>query len=152
MPQLDFDATQVDPAGSFEPIPKGDYPAMMIESELKDTKAGDGQYLQVVWEIIDGENKGRRLFDRLNLKNKNDTTVKIAQGSLSAICHAVGILHPKMSEELHGKPCLVKVIIEERKDQPGTMKNEIKGYAAIGNKPAIPTASAPTGNRPPWKK
>jgi len=152
MPELNFDATQVDPAGSFEPIPKGDYPAIMIESEFKDTKAGDGQYLQVVWEIMSGEHKGRRLFDRLNLHNKNETAVKIAQGSLSAICHAVGVLHPKMSEELHGKPCLVKVIIEERKDQPGTMKNEVKGYAAINGAAPVTSTSPAASARPPWKK
>jgi hypothetical protein len=151
MPELNFDATTVDPAGSFEPIPKGDYPAIMIESEFKPTKAGDGEYLQMVWEIVDGEHKGRRLFDRLNLHNKNDTAVKIAQGSLSAICHAVGVLHPKMSEELHGKICLVKVAIEERKDQPGTMKNEVKGYSAVGNKPTAAPADK-TSAKPPWKR
>lgn len=164
MANLDgFDATQVAPAEDFSPIPAGDYLAMMIDSEMKPTKAGNGEYLNCALEIIDGAHKGRRLWDRLNLRNQNETAVKIAQGTLSAICHAVGVLRPKDSVELHGKPMLVKVVLEERDDKPGSWRNEVKGYLPAGGSP-VPSAApahhaprpavAPTAAaaKPPWKK
>jgi hypothetical protein len=154
MAQIDFDASVVEPTTDFEAIPKGDYLAMVVDSEDKPTKSGDGKYLQLTLEILDGDHKGRRLWDRLNLWNKNETAVKIAQGSLSALCHAVGVLRPKDSAELHGKPVTIKVIVEERNDKPGVFKNEIKGYAAVGAASKAPATSAPAAasTRPPWKK
>lgn len=145
-----FDAEVVEPTSDFETLPKGDYLAIMIDSEWKDTKAGSGKYLQLTWEIVDGEFKGRRLWDRLNLQNQNDTAVKIAQGTLSAICRAVGVMRPKDSCELYGKPIVVKVDVEERNDKPGVFKNEVKKYLATGDKQSTPQAAP--ASKPPWKK
>jgi len=148
-----FDANEVEPSNDFEPIPKGEYLAMMIDSEKKTTRSGDGEYLQCTWEIVDESYKGRRMWDRLNLWNKNDTAAKIARGTLSAICRAVGVMRPKDSSELHGKPCRIKVVIEERNDKPGVMKNEIKGYVATGATTPEPKAATSTSTKtPPWKK
>jgi len=150
MAELNFDATQVEPTSEFEILPDGDYPAVLIDSEWKGTKSGGGRYLQLTWEVLDGEFKGRLLWDRLNLENKNDTAVKIAQASLSAVCRAVGVLRPKDSAELHNKPCTIKVVVEERNDRPGVFKNEIRNYAPIGTATARPTVSG--NNKMPWKK
>ncbi|MGD9126460.1 MAG: DUF669 domain-containing protein, partial [Planctomycetia bacterium] len=60
-----FDANQVDPSTSFDPIPAGKYVAVITESEMKDTKSGVGQYLQLTFDIIDGKYKGRKLWSRL---------------------------------------------------------------------------------------
>jgi hypothetical protein len=152
-----FDASTVDPSVGFDPVPAGDYPAIMTDSEFKPTKSGDGEYLQCTWEIIDGTFTKRLIFDRLNLKNKNETASKIAMSTLSAICHAVGVLKPKGSVELHGKPCMIKVGVEERNDKPGSYSNKIKGYAAMGVASAAPAVAAATAKpdgdaKPPWKK
>ena len=152
MAELEFDANNVEPQGSFEPLPAGNYLSMMVDSEWKDTKSGSGKYLQIDWEVIDGDHKGRRLFERLNLKNSNDTAVKIANGTLSAICHAVGVLQLKDSAQLHGKPCVVKVKIEERNDRPGEMTNRISGYESSNAASAPAPAAAAPGAKPPWKK
>ena len=74
-----FDANTVDPATDFEPLPAGKYLAVITDSEMKPTKAGTGSYLQIVWELIDGDFKGRKLWSRLNLDNPNATAVEIAQ-------------------------------------------------------------------------
>jgi hypothetical protein len=156
MANLDgFDANQVEPASDFEPLPAGEYLAMAIDSEFKPTKNGSGEYLQFAFEIVDGAYRGRRLWDRLNLKNKNETTVKIAQGTLSAICRAVGVLRPKDSAEIHGKPLKIRVALEPRADRPGSFKNEIKGYASVNGASAPAAASAngdSGGSMPPWKR
>jgi hypothetical protein len=152
-----FDATTVDPNMGFEPVPKNDYLSMMTDSEFKPTKANDGsEYLQCTWEILEGEYKKRLIFGRLNVRNKSDAAVKIAEGELSAICHAVGVLKPKDSSEFHGKPAILSVDIEERNDKPGSFSNVIKDYSAVGSAQAQPTGSKTETTtdpaKPPWKK
>ena len=58
-----FDANQIEPTSDFEPLPAGKYVAMITESELRPTKSGVGNYLQLTFEIIEGPCKGR-LFGR----------------------------------------------------------------------------------------
>ena len=89
-----FDATQVEPAAKFDPIPAGKYLAVITESEQKPTKAGTGHYLQLTFQIQEGVHKGRILWARLNLDNPNATAVQIARAELSAICRAVGVTAP----------------------------------------------------------
>ena len=155
MAQIDFDATTVEPSTTFDAIPKGEYLAMAVDSELKDTKAGNGQFLQIVWEIVDGEHKGRRLWSRLNIVNANDTAVKIARAELSAICHAVEVMKPKDSTEFHGKLAVINVVLEPRADRPGEFSNSIKGYKSPDAKKNTPPSTATTTSaaaKPPWKK
>ena len=70
-----FNANEVEPAGSFEPIPAGKYPAAITESEMKPTKNGSGSYLQLTFTVTDGPYKNRVLWARLNLNNPNATAV-----------------------------------------------------------------------------
>ncbi|GJQ27832.1 MAG: hypothetical protein HBSAPP02_28640 [Phycisphaerae bacterium] len=152
MPTLNgFNANEVDPNFAFEAIPAGKYLAVITESEMKPTKSGVGQYLQITFQVIDGEYKGRLVWSRLNLDNPNATTVKIARAELSAICRAVGVLAPKDSVELHNVPLVITVGLKKR-DDTGEMGNAIKGYA---KKDAVaPRAPAVAGNNgtPPWKR
>jgi hypothetical protein len=144
--ELNFDAEQIQPQASFEPVPVGEYTVMITESDLKPTKSGDGRYLQLVYDILEGDYKGRKIWDRLNLVNKNVTATEIAQRALSAICHAVGVLHPKQSEELHNKPFVVKVGIRPASGD-FCESNTIKGYSSIKTK-----QSNPPGAKRPWEK
>jgi len=109
MAQLDFNAHDVDPASGFDPIPAGKYVAIITDSEMKATKAGNGQYLELTLQVVEGEHNGRLVWARLNLDNPNRQAVEIARKELSAICHAIGVMTPKDSVELHGIPFIVKV-------------------------------------------
>ena len=143
-----FDANQVEPAKSREALPAGKYVAVITESEMKATKAGTGEYLNVTFEVIEGEHKGRKTWARLNLNNPNNQAVQIAQAELSAICRAVGVLTPNDSTELHDLPLVIDVACRKRPDN-GEINNEIKGY----HKKDAPAATAPaTAKTPPWKK
>lgn len=140
---------------SFDPLPSGDYMCVATASTWKDTAAGNGnRYLQFDLKVIDGEFENRPLWDRMNLQNKNATAVKIANGQLASLCRAVGVLRPKDSGELHNKPFVARVELEERKDRPGSYSNRIKGYyAASGHKAPAPLAqSSQQDSTPPWKK
>ena len=144
-----FDANQVEPSTDFEPIPAGKYPAVITESEMKPNKAGTGHYLQLVFEILDGAYKGRRLWARLNLDNPNALAVQIARAELSAVCRAVGVLAPNDSVDLHNLPLVIHVKCRKR-DDTGEITNEIKGYA---KKESTTANSQPAANStPPWRR
>ena len=149
-----FDANEIEPQGSFDPIPAGWYTVMIVASEMKPTKNGSGEYLQLRLDIIDGEYEGRVLFDRLNLRNSNQTAVEIAQRQLSAICRAVGVMQPQDSSDLHDRPLRVKVSI--RPAGGGyEVSNEIKGYEAVegaAKQPATVAANASPAAKPAGKK
>lgn len=140
----EFDATAVDPseARDFEVLPAGEYAAAIVKSEKRDSKSG-GAYINLEFEIYDGEAKGRRVWTMLNLWNANAQAVEIAQRDLSAICHAVGKLRVSNTEALHGIPMLINV--GQKTDSYGT-KNVIKGYKPMG---AVPPAHQTARTAPP---
>ena len=149
-----FNAAEVEPQGSFEPIPAGWYTAMITDSEFKPTKNGTGEYLQLRIDIIEGEYENRVLFDRLNLNNPNQTAVEIAQRQLSAICRAVGVMTPQDSNDLHDKPLKVKVKIRPA-GNGYEASNEVAAYeAADGGQPAAAQAGGGAGGaaKKPWQK
>lgn len=147
-----FDANQVEPTASFDPIPAGKYLAAITESEMKPTKNGSGSYLQLTFTVLEGEHKGRVLWARLNLNNLNATAVKIARSELSAICHAVGVMQPRDSVDLHNLPLLITVKLKKREDT-GELTNEIKGYEPKAATTASAPAQAPAASSaPPWKR
>jgi hypothetical protein len=151
-----FNANDVEPASTFDPIPAGKYLAAITESEMKPTKNGGGQYLQLTFQILEGPYKGRNVWARLNLHNANPTTVQIAKQELSAICRAVGVLTPRDSTELHNLPLLITVKCKKR-DDTGELGNEVRGYEAKTAAPAVgrpQQAPLPphTSNTPPWKR
>lgn len=149
-----FNANEVDPNVGFDPIPAGKYLAVITASEMKLTKNGKGEYLQLEFEVIEGPHKGRKVWDRLTLKHTNEQTVQIARGTLSAICRAVNVMAPKDSIELHNLPLVVSVGLKNR-DDTGEPTNVVKGYAKRESN-AAPGAARPTatanGSTPPWKR
>ena len=146
-----FNAHEVEPTSNFEPLPAGKYLAAITESEMKPTKNGSGSYLQLAFTILEGEFKNRVLWARLNLNNPNATAVKIARSELSAICHAVGVMQPRDSVELHNIPLLINVKLKKREDT-GELTNEIKGYEPKGASTGQLQQAPVTSNTPPWKR
>jgi len=144
-----FDARTVEPTTDFEPVPAGKYLAIITASEMKPTKSGNGNFLELTFQIIDGEFKGRNLWARLNLDNPNALTVKIAQGELSAICRALGVMAPNDSCELHNLPLVITVKCKKREDT-GDITNEIKGYAKKEASAGQPQQAA--AQTPPWAR
>jgi len=146
-----FNANDVEPASEFEPIPAGRYEAVVVDSEMKPTKSGTGNYLQLTFQVIDGPFSNRLLWARLNLDNPNDQTRKIAQGELSAVCRAVGVLAPNDSVDLHNLPLVIQVRCKKRTDT-GEIVNEVKGYLKKETPPPAALATPIAGSTPPWKR
>jgi len=154
-----FDSTQVNPDTGFDPLPAGDYIAMIIDSAMKPTKNGAGQYLELTLQVVDGPYAQRLLWDRLMLDHPNNKTVEIAQRKLSAICHAVNVLKVQDSTQLHNIPLKVRVkFVDDPQFGP---KNEIGGYkpasgAQVGNAQPVyhapATQPAPQQQAMPWQQ
>jgi hypothetical protein len=148
-----FDANQVEPT-SFDPLPAGKYLAVITESEMKATKKAGGQFLNLTFEIIDGQHKGRKVWGRLNLRNENPQAEQIARGQLSAVCRAVGVMTPKDSVELHNLPLVITLKLKKREDT-GDLQNEISAYAKKDAATTPAAAAAPAQAAPatpPWKR
>ncbi len=114
--RLDFTGVQ-----SFTAIPEGKYNAVVFSNEIKDTKAGDSQYVSWQFSIIDGKYKNRRLFAITSLK----------QQALFKLKEMVEAINPKWKLEgaveldftkLQGKKC---VILVGKKMYEGQEQNEI---------------------------
>jgi hypothetical protein len=161
-----FDANNVEPAAPIDVISPGDYLAQIVRSDMKDTKDSQGKFLELEFDILEGEYQGRKLWARLNLVNRNEKAQQIAQRELSAICHATGQIQISDSEALHFKPLVLTVHAKPAGPDKGGVhreaQNEIKGYAPAGGAPrgghaAQPQAStqqgaAPAGNVPAWRR
>lgn len=151
-----FDPSTVEPAQDYEPVPAGEYVAMIIDSEMRPTRTG-GEMLSLTHQIIEGEFRGRLVWESLNLVNSNPKTVSIAQGHLSAICHAVGITQAiQDSAALHNKPLAIRIEVDAQEGYKP--RNRVKAWKALeappSPAPARQAPSAPTarGAAPtrPW--
>ncbi len=146
MATLNFNAHEVEPVMALEAVPAGKYIAVIVDSEIKQTKSGNGNYLELTFEITEGEYKGRKVWSRLNIDNPSADAVKLARGELSAICRAVNVMTPNDSVDLHNLPLEITVKCKKR-DGSDEISNEIKGYAAKATAPSqTPQQSAP------WKR
>ena len=162
-----FDASEVEPsAPRGEVVPAGEYLVQIVKSGMEDAKSGNGRKLELELEILDGPHARRHLWNSLNIVNASQQAQEIAQRTLSAICHAIGVLNVSDSEQLHFKPMLAVVKVKPAEDNYPA-KNQIGGYkpaadgtARVGSAPAprpmaptaAPAPAAPSGTKsaPPW--
>lgn len=124
---FNFDLDQVQEQ-SYGAIPAGKYLAQVEKVELKDSKSG-GQYLNVMFNIIDEEQNGRKFFEIYNIANANPETVKIALGQIKSLVIASGANIQKFTspDQLIGLECVVglKVVSDEYGE-----KNKITNYSS----------------------
>lgn len=142
MAQLNFNATLVQPnSGQPDPIPAGWYNVVMDQSEIKPTKDGTGAYLECRFNIVDGAFTGHKVYSRLNIHNSNQKAVDIAMGQLSAIAHAVNVLHVQDSSQLHNIPLKIKVKLRAA-TADYEASNEVSSYKNINEVVPSETAAA----------
>jgi hypothetical protein len=152
MAQFNFDASQVAPQQSSGPLPAGVYLAHIVESDVQPLKSGNGEGLKLTFEVIDGQHKGRKVYENLNIRHTSEDTQRIAQSQLSALCHAVNVIKLMDTAALHFKPVRINVTVREAVGQYKA-SNNIKGYEAAGggiSAPATAPTPAPVAETPAW--
>jgi hypothetical protein len=140
-----FDASTIEPAGDFKPIPEGDYPCIITAASEAPTKAGTGLVGVFSLQVASGEYKGRKLTKRVNLRNPNPTTVEIGQKELSAICRAINLMRPKGWQSFVGQTVTFHVTVRPYNDK---LTNEVGGVVLGGDAPAAPVSPQSAG--PAW--
>jgi len=154
--------TESKDASDFTPLPEGHYEAIISKTEMKATQAGDGEYLAVTFEIIEGDFEGRKTWANLNLANKSEAAERIGRAHLASICKAVGVMNPQESEELHDKPLVITI----RKDKKDPTRTKVTAFASVDGRHAEKPAEAeakpepkaepepekPVSKKKPWQK
>jgi len=154
MAQFSFNAADAPAlkAPSRGPLPDGKYEVVIVNSDIRQTKAGTGEFIEVEMQVIGGDHAGRRLWERYNVANTNKIAEDIGRAQLGGLCTALGVQNMTDTEQLHDIPFVVGVELD-RKDET---RNRIVSYSGAGKAPAPaapsrPAAPAAAGSRP-WAR
>jgi len=150
-----FDPTSIDMTderggGDFSPLPNGDYLVQVIEAEMKDTSTG-GEMLRLTLEVLDGPRPGARVWENLNVVNKNPDTEKYARRDLATIMSAIGQGPTNDLTTLHGRPFTVTLKTNPGRSYNGKEygpSNGVKRYHGKAG-PAGPPKAAPVRQAAP---
>jgi hypothetical protein len=116
MTDFSFDSTEVKELdNNYEPLPGGKYSAVMDNTTITETKAGDGRYIVITYKITSEPASGRLVFVNYNIENPNEMAVNIGKAQLKQVCEAIGKTKFDNLYELHGSPILLTLAI--RKDE-----------------------------------
>lgn len=113
----EFDVSAIDPYvnSGGAPLPTGDYLMQITSMEPRhNNNQASGSNLALEYTVLDGEFKGRKYFENLNLWHTNSKdAVEVAQKHLSSIGHAVGITKGGDLTLLAMKPMIVSLELQE---------------------------------------
>ena len=144
---------------SYDPIPEGWYDVEIKGAELRTTKAGNGQYIAVRYDVTGPTHGGRVIYGNLNVSNPNPKAEEIGRQQLGELMRAIGLGVVQDTDQLIGGRLSIKVSI--RKSEQYGDSNDVKGFKALagGAAPAAPSAPAPqpaaapapaAATAPPW--
>lgn len=140
--------------GNFEPLPAGWYTAVINGAEIRNTKAGTGQYIAVRYDITSPTHQGRVVFGNLNIKNPNPKAEEIGRQQLGELMRAIGLTTVQDTDQLIGGQLSIKLDVRES-EQYGA-SNDVKGFKSNGSAPPAVAAKAPVAASskaaPPWVK
>lgn len=145
-----FDFSAVDTTDNFEPLPAGDYVVEVVDSSVKQTRAGDGEYIALQLRVVDGQYENRRVFTNINTVSPKADTQAIGEKLLAQLCTAVGLPHAlDDTADLHSIPVRASLKIEpEKNGYPA--RNNVRAFKPAGSAPT-PVAARPQVQAEPQK-
>lgn len=151
---------QHNPVGAPRPtggelLPKGRYLAIITDSRVDDTKQRDGKIIWLERTIQEPASyRGRKVFQRLNVRNKSQEAERIGQEQLNQLLDAIGLGDKVMTDtvQLHGRPHLVDIKVDVDSSGKYDDQNEVRralpvSAGGIGTAPGT-VATAPAANVP----
>lgn len=140
---------------NFEPLPEGWYNAAITGAEIKATKAGDGKYIALKYNITGPSHQGRVIFGNLNIKNASTKAEEIGRQQLGEIMRAIGLAKVSDTDQLIGGNLSIKLSMKTG-EYAG---NEVKAFRVLnGAAPAaapfksVAPAATSAKAAPPWAK
>jgi len=138
---------------NFDPLPAGWYTTVIAGAELKTTKAGNGQFISVRYDVTGPSHQGRVVFGNINISNPNPKAEEIGHQQFGSLLRAIGLTACEDTDQLIGGNCEIKLTVTQSEQYgPG---NDIKGFKSMTGSIAptsSPTQAAPAAARPPWQK
>lgn len=151
--RVDDDVWTQQDRDDFSPIPPGSYEVVCIDHEVKTTKAGNGEYVSLTFEILDGQFAKRRLWFNFNWTNPSLEAMRIGRQQFKQFINAAGLEKVADTEESVDLTCIVEVDI----DPKDATRNRIKRFTsrkaaqaqAAAKKPIVP---APVSSQNPFRR
>lgn len=113
--------TEVKTKKTYDPMPKGKYLMQLTRLTEKDTKAGNGTYLDATFQVVEGEFKNRLVFHKFHVANPNSKCQEVGIDQLNKFLKCSGA-HGGLADldfdtervsEFINKPVAANVGIEE---------------------------------------
>jgi hypothetical protein len=113
------------PETTTEPIQPGHYPVRIEKAELRDSKTGSGQYIYIMYRLLEDR---RVAFSIFNIINKSPQAVEIAKIQLGSLMRAIGLERLDQPEELIGNELTIKITIKQ--NEYGTF-NQVTAWKSL---------------------
>ncbi len=150
-----FNANEHEDMVDFDILPQGWYMVAITKDEQRDCKDGQSKGLNLEMTVLDGNFKGRKVFNWLNLWHVKQKVKAISEREFATICRAVNIINPRNSEQLQNVPFGIE-LKHKKSSYSGEMEAIIKAYCSekeftskASTNPA-PTAPATNNEPAPW--
>ena len=124
--KIDFDINEIEDA-EYEVLPKGIYTLILTEEELAENKAGTGDNLKLVFEVVGSEGTGSKIFEYWPVRHEKPNVVSMTQRKIRDLCLACGRPGASDTQELQAVPFKALVVVQEGKGQYGP-SNKIKKF------------------------
>ena len=143
------------PEQEFQPIPDGWYQTEIKKAELKPTKDGTGEYINVQYSVLGPAHAGRVVFGMINVRNKNPEAETIGLRQLKELRAACGLAVLRDTDELVGRN--VEINVKTQKSEEYGDRNTVAKIRSAGGsspmpKPGASATPAPGGSTPPWAR
>ena len=136
-------------SSSFSPIPEGTYNLMVDEADVKDTKAGTGQYINCKMKIVGGEYDGRFIFTTFNFKNDNAKAVEIGLQQLKNFMECAGMTDFALKNVVDLVGHKAGAVIKIKSDSYGD-KNVVSYYKPLSKEVVATKGKARDGTDVPF--
>lgn len=118
--------------GGSNPLPVGFYGMVITRSVIKDTKAKDGKYLEVEFDIAEpSDYSNRKFWDKFNIFNASAKAQRIGREQLSDLLQAIGLSGDAEPDDMVGASVNAYLLIEPAKGD-WEAKNKCGKYLPTG--------------------
>lgn len=128
--RINFDLNNTQAYNGATPLlPPGEYAVEIVaEQENQPLRNGAGTALVFEYQIRDGQFRGQRIRDWLNVGHSNQNARELAQRRIKAIGEAVGLPVFNDTRQLFNRPFLIAVSCQEYQ---GRQRNQIDDYRPL---------------------
>lgn len=146
MDQFDFEFDPAAEKGSeYGLLPKGVYPAVIIDASTAATKNGNGAMLHLTWQLNEpGPFQNRYVWQSILYQHTSPEATRIGRARIKDICVALDISSTITDLDVFKfKPALITVGVEESKDDAYPPKNKVTRVNPRTVKVGLPAGQSP---------